>query len=250
MNLTVASIVYNENSNIKRFLNAVHHIADEVIIVDSFSTDNTKEICLGYSKVKFYEKKFEGYGSQKNYTLDLCSGKWILFLDADEIPDQELINQIFEITQKNSSKHDVYKIKLDNILFGSSIRYGGWGNVYRERLFKKEAGKYSDDIVHEKFLTNKDIGTISGKISHYTYKNIHHHIEKINLYSQMMAEKMLIDGKRISLFKIVMGPVFTFIKTYFIRHGWIDGMVGYYCSVTLSYYTFLKYLKLYEKLKN
>ncbi|MCT3735355.1 glycosyltransferase family 2 protein [Elizabethkingia anophelis] len=249
MNLTVASIVYNENNNIKRFLDAIHHIADEVIIVDSFSTDQTKNICLKYPKVKFYEKKFEGYGSQKNYAIDLCSGKWILFLDADEIPNQELINEIIKVTQDHSSKHKVYKIKLNNILFGDSIRYGGWGNVYRERLFKKQAGRYSDDIVHEKFLTDESKGVLSGEISHYTYKNIHHHVEKINLYSQMMAKKMILERKRLKTSKIIIGPIFTFIKTYFIQHGWRDGIIGYYYSVTLSYYTFLKYLKLYEKLK-
>ncbi|MET2744011.1 hypothetical protein ABXT13_13485, partial [Staphylococcus caprae] len=80
---------------------------------------------------------------------------------------------------------------------GDSIRYGGWGNVYRERLFKKQAGRYSDDIVHEKFLTDESKGVLSGEISHYTYKNIHHHVEKINLYSQMMAKKMILERKRL-----------------------------------------------------
>lgn len=246
MNLTVAVIVYNECENMERFLSSVHPIANEIIIVDSFSTDHTKKTCLKYPNVRFFEKEFDGYGSQKNHAIDLCSGDWILFLDADEIPDEKCKNEIMNIVH-GSSPYEVYTIKLDTIFLGNAIRYGGWGDVYRERLFKKGSGRYSNDIVHEKFITEKKVGKLQGKISHYTYKNINHHIEKINRYSQMMAEKMILDGKKPSLFKIIISPFYTFIKTYFIKLGFLDGIIGYYCSKTVSYYTFLKYLKVYEK---
>ena len=251
MDLTVVSIVYNESANMDRFLSSVHHLANEIIIVDSFSDDQTKNICLSYPNVKFFEKKFEGYGTQKNYALTLCSGKWILFLDSDEIPDDQCKENIMKIVSNNFlSKHDVYAIKLDNIFLGGFVRYGGWGNVYRERLFRNGSGKYSDDIVHEKFITEKRVGLLSGKINHYTYKNISHHIEKINKYSQMMAEKMVSNDKKPSMVKIVTSPFFSFIKTYFLKLGFLDGVKGYYCSITVAYYTFLKYLKVYEKLQN
>lgn len=251
MNLTVVSIVYNESENIDRFLKSIQDLADEIVIVDSFSNDETKNICLKYPKVRFFENKFVGYGSQKNYALDLCLGKWILFLDADEIPDDKCKEEIMNIvTVTSSAEYDVYNIKLDNILFGGSVRHGGWGDVYRERFFRRGSGKYSTDIVHEKFITNNKVGLLSGKISHYTYKNVNHHIEKINRYSQMMADKMVSDGKKPSIFKILVSPFFTFVKTYFIQFGFLDGIVGYYCSRTVAYYTFLKYLKVYEKFKN
>jgi len=251
MNLTVVSIVYNESENIDRLLSSIHHLANEIIIVDSFSNDQTKDICLRYPNVQFFEKKFEGYGSQKNYALDLCSGEWILFLDADEIPDERCKENIMNIVNNTSlSKYDVYAMKFDNIFLGGSVRYGGWGDVYRERLFKNGAGKYSDDIIHENFITKNEVGKLSGKISHYTYKNIDHHIEKINRYSQMMAEKMVSNGKRPSVFKIVVSPFFSFTKTYFLKLGFLDGVKGFYCSNTVAYYTFLKYLKVYEKFKS
>lgn len=251
MNLTVVSIVYNESENIDRFLSSIYQLANEIIIVDSFSNDQTKEICLRYPNVHFFEKKFEGYGSQKNYALDLCSGDWILFLDADEIPDDRCKENIMKIVKNSSfSKYDVYAIKLDSIFLGGSIRYGGWGDSYRERLFRKGAGEYSNDIIHERFVTEKRIGKLSGKISHYTYRNINHHIDKINRYSQMMAEKMVSSGKKPSVFKIVMSPFFSFTKTYFLKFGFLDGVKGFYCSNTVAYYTFLKYLKVYEKFQN
>ncbi|AZA53956.1 glycosyltransferase family 2 protein [Chryseobacterium sp. G0201] len=251
MNLTVASIVYNESENLDRFLSSIYQLANEIIIVDSFSTDQTKKICLQYPNVRFFEKKFDGYGSQKNHAIGLCSAEWILFLDADEVPDDKCKEEIMNIVTNGSvSQYDVYNIKLDNIFLGCSVRYGGWGDVYRERLFRKGAGKYSNDIVHEKFITKSEVGKLSGIINHYTYRNINHHIEKINRYSQMMAEKMVLDGKKPSIFKIIVSPLYTFIKTYFLKLGFLDGIIGYYCSKTLAYYTFLKYLKVYEKFKN
>ncbi len=250
MILSLAVITYNEEDNIVRLLDSISEIVDEIIIVDSLSTDRTKEICMEkYAKVKFFEKKFNGYGEQKNYALELCSGEWILFLDADEVPDEDLKKTIQKITSEQNPEFSVYKAKYNNHLGIHLIKFGGWGNICRERLFRKNSARYSDDKVHEFLITNEKVGLLDGKIDHYTYKSIHHHISKINKYSDMMAEKMFERGKPYQNFKIIVSPVFEFIKVFIFKLGFLDGFAGFYVAKTMSYYTFLKYIKLREKIR-
>lgn len=246
MKLSVAIITFNEERILEKNLSVVQDIADEIIIVDSFSTDGTEEICKKFSKVKFIRHPFEGFGRQKNFAINECSGQWILFLDADEIPDETAKTSIQKIVSAEHSGFSVYHIEFNNIFLGKALKYGGWGNIKRERLFKRGFGKYSEDIVHECFVTSEKIGLLQGKLNHYTYKNIYHHIEKSNKYTSMMAEKMYNNGKRATIFKILFNPFYQFIKSYFIRLGFLDGLVGYYAASTAAFYTFLKYKKLHE----
>jgi len=250
MALTLAVITYNEEDNIVRLLNAVKDTVDEIVIVDSYSTDRTKEICLhDYPDIKFHERKFNGYGEQKNYALSLCSKPWILFLDADEVPDEKMLQSIRNIVSSGNTEYCVYKAKFLNYISINLIRFGGWGNVCKERLFKRDCAKYSDDKVHEFLITAKKAGILEGKLNHYTYKSIHHHISKINIYSDMMAEKMFERGKKYQNFKIIVSPVYEFIKVYLFKFGFLDGFAGFYVAKTMSYYTFLKYIKLREKIR-
>lgn len=246
MKLSVAIITFNEERIIEKNLNAVHDLADEIIIVDSFSTDSTKAICLKFPKVKFIKQKFLGFGKQKNLAIEQCQSEWILFLDSDEIPNEELIDSIRRIVSEPKSPFNVYDVEFNNIFLGETLKYGGWGNIKRERLFKKGYGKYSEDIVHEAFVTTETKGKLKGKINHYTYKDIYHHIEKSNKYTSMMAEKMYKNGKKSNIFKILFKPLFQFFKSYFLRLGFLDGLVGYYAAATAAFYTFLKYKKLHE----
>lgn len=250
MPLTLAVITYNEEHNIVRLLDSLGDLVDEIIIVDSYSTDRTKEIVLQqYHKAKFFEKKFNGYGEQKNYALTLCSNDWVLFLDADEVPNVELKNSIKHITSLHNPEFCIYKAKFNNHLGTHLIKHGGWGTVSRERLFRKDSAKYSNDKVHEYLVTDKKAGNLEGKLDHYTYRSIHCHVSKINKYSDMMAEKMFENGKRIKRFKVIVSPVFEFVKVFIFKFGFLDGFAGYYVAKTMSYYTFLKYIKLREKIK-
>jgi len=250
MSISLAVITYNEEENIIRLLDSITDTVDEIIVVDSFSTDKTKEICTQkYPQIKFFEKKFNGYGEQKNHALNLCSCEWVLFLDADEIPNEDLKNSIKKITSSQNPEFNVYKVNYNNHLGIHLIKFGGWGNVYRERLFRKKCAKYSADNVHEFLITDEKCGLLKGKVDHYTYKSIRHHIDKINKYSDMMAQKMFEKGKRINRFKIIISPVFEFIKVFFFKLGFLDGFPGFYIAKTMSYYTFLKYIKLYEKIR-
>lgn len=246
MKLSVAIITHNEERIIERTLKAISDIADEILIVDSFSTDGTKTICQQFPKVKFIEHSFEGFGPQKNFALSQCSGDWVLFLDADEIPDEKAKEEIRLIIAQDKPAYKVYSIKFNNIFLGKTLKHGGWGNVKRERFFLKSVARYSDDIVHELFLTEEPVGELKGHLNHYTYKDIFHHIEKSNTYTSMMAKKMYERGKKSSTFKIIFSPKFQFFKCYVLRGGFKDGLVGYYAAKTSEFYTFLKYKKLYE----
>ncbi|MFV0344713.1 MAG: glycosyltransferase family 2 protein [Bacteroidales bacterium] len=247
MNLSVAIITYNEEQIIKRTLEAVNNIADEIIIVDSYSTDKTEEICKGFPKVKFLKRKFDGYGTQKNYTIERCSGKWILFVDADEVLDELLQKSVYEMVSGGDDSVKVYNSELHTFFLGKILKYGGWGKTFRERLFMKGYAKYSEDIVHEKFITKaNNKGRLNGTITHYTYRNINHHIDKTNVYTSMMAQKMYEKGKKASFLTMYIKPKFQFFKTYVLRLGFLDGLVGYYIAKTAAFYTLLKYSKLYE----
>lgn len=246
MKLSVALITFNEERILAKTLSAVHEIADEIIIVDSGSTDATEKISRGFSKVKFVSQPFLGFGMQKNFAIDLCSNDWILFLDADEIPDAAALADIQNIIQKPDARFSVYTVEFRNIFLGKALKYGGWGNIRRERFFKKSAGRYSSDFVHEIFETKNSAGKLAGCIDHYTYQNIFHHIEKSNKYTSMMAEKMHQRGKKSGVLKIIFKPLYQFLKSYLIRAGFLDGLPGFYLAITASFYTFLKYIKLYE----
>ena len=245
MKLSVCYITFNEETFIQKNIVSIYEIADEIIIVDSFSSDRTKEICTQFEKVQFLENKFLGFGPQKNHALSYAKGDWILFLDADEILDAEAIQQIKEIISAEKTPFEVYKIHFNNILMNTVMRFGGWGNVWRERLFKKKAGKYSEDIVHETFLTESAIGKLKGNINHYTYKNISSHIEKMNSYSQLMADKKA-GKKKTPIFKVIFSPFFAFFKNYFLKLGFLDGLAGFYAAKVIAFYTFLKYMKIVE----
>ncbi|AKK72178.1 hypothetical protein OK18_05575 [Chryseobacterium gallinarum] len=250
MALSLAIITHNEEENIIRLLDSLTDIVDEIVIVDSFSTDNTKEICTKqYPQVRFFEKKFNGYGEQKNHALNLCTHEWVLFLDADEVPDVDLKRSIQEVVSSANPAFNVYKVRYNNHLGIHLIRFGGWGSVFRERLFRKQYVRYSDDKVHEFLITGQKAGILEGKLDHYTYKSIQHHVTKINKYSDMMAEKMFEKGKKINRFKIIVSPLFEFIKVFIFKLGFLDGFPRFYIAKTMSYYTFLKYIKLYEKIR-
>ncbi len=245
MKLSAAVITFNEEPNIGRFLENISDLADEIIVVDSFSADRTREIAEKFPKVSFIQNHFEGFGKQKNFALSHCSGEWILFLDTDEIPDETAKNAIRKVLREGSET-DVFLLGFNNIFLGKNVRFGGWGNVYRERFFRKNAGNFDDAYVHEKFLTNGKVSVLPGKINHFTYRDIHHHIEKSNKYTSMMAQKMSDNGKKSSIGKIIFSPLFQFLKLYFFKMGFRDGLVGFYAAITAAFYTFLKYIKLHE----
>nr|WP_321450060.1 glycosyltransferase family 2 protein [uncultured Carboxylicivirga sp.] len=247
MKLSVGIITYNEDNKIAATIEAVKNIADEIIIVDSHSSDKTVSISekLG---AKVYTENWKGYGAQKNSVLDKCQGEWILLLDADEVVSNELSVEITKLISHSS--YDVYKIKRSAVCFNKKIKHGGFGDDYVIRLWKNGKVHLGEETVHEKYLTNSEVGTIKSTLWHHTYLTLEEYFTKFNKYTTLVANERLKKGKKPSIIKLYINPIFKFIKIYFIKLGFLDGFEGFLLAALASFYTFIKYSKLRLALKN
>ena len=245
MKLSIGLITYNEEKNLARTLDSIIEIANEIVIVDSGSTDKTLGIADRYS-ASVYSEDWKGYGMQKNSVIEKCSGEWILLIDADEEISKELRNKIKEIiSNKSSSK--VYKTNFTAVCFGKKIRHGGWSNHYRVRLFQNGAGKYNDREVHEKFITNEEIGIVKEEIYHHTYENLEDYFNKFNRYTSESANQYKKQNKKKSFVLFYLDSLFKFFRMYILKLGFLDGYEGYLLAKLSSFYVFTKYAKLKEK---
>jgi glycosyltransferase involved in cell wall biosynthesis len=244
MKLSVGIITYNEERNLPGTLGAVKDIADEIIIVDSHSTDNTVKIAERYG-AKIYIEDWKGFGAQKNSAIDKCHGEWILLIDADEEVSTELKARISSIVD-GAEDCDVYSINRCAVCFGKEQKYGGWSNQYAVRLWRNGCVRVSDNLVHEDFITDKEVKKVSEKIFHHTYLTMHDYFERFNKYTTLGAQRYYREGKRPSVTKIILSPLFKFIRMYVFRLGFLDGVEGLAIASTSAMYCMVKYFKLRE----
>ena len=207
--ITVSIITKNEELNIKRCLESVSW-ANEIIVVDSGSTDKTLEICQAYH-CKIIETKWLGFGLTKQIGVNAASNDWVLSIDADEEVTSELKNNILELTQ--STKFHAFNIKRVSYYLKKRIKYSGWQTDYPLRLFNKQYGNFNDASVHESVvMDSKNASTIQALLYHYPYQSISSHLGKINLYTQLGAEKLFDKGKKTTLIYAVLSGIVKFIK--------------------------------------
>lgn len=249
MTLTVSIITLNEEKNLARTLESVKKFADEIVIVDSGSTDKTEEIAKNFN-AKFYFQKWLGYGPQRNKAIELASSEWVLNIDADEEISEELAKKIADIKDDKNDKIDVFKINFMSVCFGKKIKHGGWSNSYRIRLFKKNSGRFNENNVHEEFITNSHIGKINEYILHHSYSDLEDYFTKFNKYTTLGAIEYYKKNKKASLVSVVLNPIYKFIRMYFFRLGFLDGLEGFILAITSSLYTMVKYYKLKEIYRN
>ena len=243
MSLSVGLITYNEERRLGRTLESIKNIADEIIIVDSNSTDNTVEIAKEYG-AKLYVENWKGYGLQKNSVIEKCTKDWILLIDADEVISSDLSKKILEVIKEG--KEELYDINFTSVCFGKKIKHGGWSGSYRIRLFKNGIGKYNDNVVHESFETKGIKGKLAEEIFHYSYEDLSDYLSKFNRYTSEGAKEYHKRGKKANFFGIVINPIFKFIRMYFFRLGFLDGVEGLLLAILSSNYTMVKYYKLLE----
>lgn len=248
MKLSVAMITKNEERNLDRTLRSVQGIADEIVIVDSGSTDGTEKIAKKYG-AKFFVEPWKGYGLQRNSAIDKAQGEWILNIDADEEISPKLQKKILEI-KKSVDDKNVYTINFTSVCFNKKIKHGGWSNSYHIRLFKKSAGRFNENKVHESFETAEKIYTLKEDIYHHSYSSLEDYFTKFNRYTTEGALEYYKRGKRCNLFQLVVNPIFKFLRMYLIRLGFLDGKEGFLLACTSSLYTMVKYYKLHEIYKN
>lgn len=217
--------------------------AAEIIVMDSFSTDRTVEICKKYTD-KVFQKEWQGYAKQKQMAVDAAAGPWVLILDADERLTPELISEITNAIAEN--KHNGFYMPRKNFFAGKWIRHGGWWPDHTLRLFKKEAGYVEEREVHERVLVKGSVSYLKNPLEHYTYNSISDYIKRMDSYSALAAKELKKTGNVPNPLNLIVRPPAAFIKMFFVRLGFMDGMHGLILAVLYSYYTFLKYAKTRE----
>ena len=244
ISISVVIITFNEERNLARCLDSVKDVADEIIIVDSYSTDDTIAIADRYH-AKIIQQPFAGYGQQKNFATQQAANNWILSLDADEELTPQLKQSILEI--KKGPKYNVYEMPRITSYCGKWIKHCGWYPDRQTRLYDRTKGSWQEKKVHEYWRTSNDNdskGLLSGDLLHYSFTTISGHIQKIEKYSELAAIAAVADGKNASFLKVALYPKWRFITDYVIRLGFLDGYYGYIICRLASYSAFLKYAKI------
>ena len=235
----------NEADNIEDCLSSLSWL-DEIVVIDSYSEDNTVELAREYTN-KVYQHEFEDFASQRNFGLEKLSTSWVLVVDADERVTPELAAEIKEVL--TNPQAEGYRIPRKNYFLGRWIKYCGWYPDYTLRLFKRAGNKYSG-LVHEGVEITGRVEELANPLLHYTYRSLTHYISKLNHYTSLSAEKKYQLGQNKGMTYIFLRPIVEFIKKYILRKGFLLGAHGLILSILLSYYSFLKYAKLWEKNKN
>jgi glycosyltransferase involved in cell wall biosynthesis len=245
MKLSAVIIAYNEEDKIGMCLDSLSAVADEIIVVDSLSTDKTVEICESKGAIVI-KQEFLGYIEQKNFALQKANYDYVLSLDADEVLSEELINSI--LTIKNNPTHKAYKFNRLTNFCGKWIHHGGWYPDTKLRLWEKKLGNWAGTNPHDKVVLTEDIKIkqLEGDLLHYSIDSIDQHIEQIQKFTTIAAEAMQTKGMKSSISKILFNSFFKFIRDYILRLGFLDGFYGYVVAKNSAYAKYLKYLKLYQ----
>lgn len=249
MKLSVVIITKNEERNIERCLQSVIDVADEIIVVDSFSTDKTIELCKKYD-VKVIQRKFEGYGDQKQYATEQASFDHVLSLDADEELSDPLIKSI--LRAKEESAYDCYSFNRRNFYCNTPIRFCGFYPDRKVRLFNKRKANWNNKVVHEsvEIEAKELVARLKGDLNHHTCVTIDELEEKERRYAQMNAEILQKKGKSISFITPYLKCGFRFVKSYIFKLGVLDGYYGFVICKSLGNSSFLKYSLARKAIKN
>jgi glycosyltransferase involved in cell wall biosynthesis len=240
--VSVAIITKNEERDLPRALESAKNFA-EIIIVDSFSTDRTLDVATSYN-AKIYQHEWPGFAKQKQRAIDYATLPWVLILDADECITIELANEI--ATAIDNHAYQGYYIPRKNFFLGKWIEHCGFGKDFCLRLFKKAVAQMEIREVHEKVMVDGAIGRLKHFLEHYSHYDIDDYLVKTQQYASLAATQMTKDGRKASVIKIVGKPLYAFIKIYFLKQGFRDGIHGFIIAFLFSYSTFLKYVKLWE----
>jgi len=239
--LSVIIITKNEAANIKRCLESVKW-ADEIIIVDSGSTDNTLEICRQYTD-KIISTDWPGYGIQKNRALAQATKDWVLSLDADEEVSPQLRIKIQQVLS-DTDKYVGYAIFRPVVFLNKIIKYAT-GASFDVRLFKRGSARFTDATVHEKLEVTGAIVKLKAPIYHYSFGSVATIIEKMNKYTSLVAEQRAARGQKGSIFRAITHAKWMFFKVYVLQRGFLDGRAGFILAVSFAEGAYYRYVKLY-----
>jgi len=243
--ISVVIICKDEEDEIRRTLQSLEGLTDDIVVLDNGSSDNTKDVVRN-SHARLIEESWEGFGKTKNKATSFAKYDWVLNLDADESIDEELKKSLLNLSLQN--ENEVFEIKFRNFLGDTYLRFGEWGGDKHIRLFNRKKINWSEAIVHEALILPPGAGIrkLKGFVLHRTVKNEAEFAGKMQRYGLLNAEKYAREGKRSSWVKIYLAPVFSFLKYYVFKLGFLDGRAGLICARMSSYYTHIKYARLLE----
>ena len=248
--LSVFIVCCNEEHQIERCLQSVSW-ADEIVVIDSGSTDKTLEICRKFTN-NIHTRPWPGFVEQKRFGLQQCTGDWIFNIDADEVVTPELQSEIEAVLASDGDHQRVSGYRINRVVFflGRWWRRGGWYPEYRLRLCRRSVTTWGGADPHEKAIVDGVVETLKGELSHYTYDDLEHQIRSLNSHSTAAAQSLFEKGRTTNLFEILTRPVGRFFKFYFLRLGLLEGMAGLLVAFAEAHYVLLKYAKLWELNRN
>jgi glycosyltransferase involved in cell wall biosynthesis len=242
--LSAVIITKDEERNIERCLRALTFV-DEIVVVDSGSTDRTLEICERYG-CRIIRAGWMGFGRNKGLAVASASNDWVLSVDADEEVTPELAREI-EATLSRDRVKCGYKIRWLSWYLGKWIRHSGWNRKYKTKLFDRTHGTFSDAPLHERVNLDGEVGKLRNVLKHYTYPDLDTAVAKAHAYAEMAADEMFREGRRSSILGAYLHATWAYVKTCILNLGFLDGWVGHVLATNTAYAVFLKYLKLWEK---
>lgn len=242
MKISAVIITFNSEHTISNVLKSLDWI-DEIIVVDSFSTDNTPEICKKFD-VKFFQLKWQGYGTQKNMANEYASNDWILSVDSDEVVSDELRKSIMTF-QDLDKKNVVVDVSRKVWYMGRWIKHSGWYPEFRPRIFDKRKVRWDNNDPHNELIIEGGYESqkLKGELFHYTYMDINDQVERLNHFSYIAAKDLMNSGVKPNLIKSINSAIWRFLKIYFLKAGFLDGAAGFTIGVMESYYVILRYFK-------
>ncbi len=247
MKISAVIITLNEEKNIKRCLDSLIDVVEEILIIDSGSTDNTHAIVQEYKKVRLKVTEWLGYSKTKNYGNEQAQNEWILSLDADECLSEELKKSLLELKNSGIIEPAVYEMNRLTNYCGQWIKYAGWYPDRKVRLFPKNGAFWEGDFVHETLQFHLPVIFLKGDLLHYSYQTQAQHKEKTLKYARLHAAQMKSQNKKPSFIKWYFSPIFTFIKMYFMKLGFIEGKLGFQLCWISAWGTYKKY-ELFKKM--
>lgn len=247
--LSAVLIVKNEEAGIADCLEKLRW-ADEIIVLDSGSTDNTRELARRFTSHVFVDDDWQGFGIQRQRAQERASGDWILMVDADEHVTEELQHEIRQVVTENDQSK-AYEMPRLPWCFGGFIRHSGWYPGYRVRLYPRQAARFGSQRVHEDLVYNKDIEIkrLRGDLLHYTYRDLEHYLVKSAQYASEWAQQRAAKGQTTTLFTGLLHGLGCFVKMYIVRAGFLDGRQGFLLAILSAHSTFVKYADLWVRTK-
>lgn len=240
MKISATIITYNEEQNLPRAIESLR-CCDEILVVDSGSTDRTVEIAEKFG-ARVLEANWRGYAGQKNYASDMASFDWVLSIDADEALSEDLEGGIWQL-KKNGPDRDAYTLPRLAQYLGKWILYSGWYPDRKIRLFDRRKARWVGDYVHESVVSVGRVGELAGNLLHYTCGSLTEHLKTMDRYTTLAAEEVVARKKHVGYRQLLLDPPWTFIRTYVVQRGFLDGVEGLTIAYMAALYTFLKYAK-------